>query len=203
AIPLGPSTVRNRPVSTPAASSVSRSRGANTSVPTAPRKRTRPPERLAATAWLAPLPPGTVAKSRPAIVSPGSGRRVTVVTRSMLTLPSTAITGARPACSVPSSMPGTQSRTGRGRGRSGGGAARKPLIPVRRLYPMTVETTAELDVREAVHEAARRARIASRALAQLTTAQKNDALHAAADTLLANAEKVLAANAEDIAAAEA
>src|SRR5690606_31609503 len=117
--------------------------------------------------------------------------------------PSTAITGARPACSVPSSMPGTQSRTGRGRGRSGGGAARKPLIPVRRLYPMTVETTAELDVREAVHEAARRARIASRALAQLTTAQKNDALHAAADTLLANAEKVLAANAEDIAAAEA
>ncbi|HLS78701.1 MAG TPA: glutamate-5-semialdehyde dehydrogenase [Nocardia sp.] len=68
---------------------------------------------------------------------------------------------------------------------------------------MTVETTAELDVREAVHEAARRARIASRALAQLTTAQKNDALHAAADTLLANAEKVLAANAEDIAAAEA
>ncbi|WP_067861296.1 glutamate-5-semialdehyde dehydrogenase [Nocardia shimofusensis] len=68
---------------------------------------------------------------------------------------------------------------------------------------MTVETTAEFDVREAVHEAARKARVAARALAQLTTAQKNDALHAAADLLLASAEKVLAANAEDIAAAEA
>ncbi|QIS10251.1 glutamate-5-semialdehyde dehydrogenase [Nocardia arthritidis] len=68
---------------------------------------------------------------------------------------------------------------------------------------MTVGTTPELDVREAVHAAARRARIASRALAQLTTAQKNTALHAAADALLAAAESVLAANAEDIAAAAA
>ncbi|MCP2278534.1 glutamate-5-semialdehyde dehydrogenase [Nocardia amikacinitolerans] len=68
---------------------------------------------------------------------------------------------------------------------------------------MTVGTTTELDVREAVHDAARKARVASRALAQLTTAQKNEALHAAADALLAAADTVLAANDKDIATAEA
>ncbi|WP_188830572.1 glutamate-5-semialdehyde dehydrogenase [Nocardia camponoti] len=63
---------------------------------------------------------------------------------------------------------------------------------------MTVEVTPELDIRAAVHDAARRARVASRVLAQLTTAQKNDALNAAADALLAAADRVLAANAADI-----
>ncbi|NKX90253.1 glutamate-5-semialdehyde dehydrogenase [Nocardia coubleae] len=68
---------------------------------------------------------------------------------------------------------------------------------------MTVEVTPELDIRAAVHDAARRARVASRALAQLTTAQKNDALHAAADALLAAADRVLAANDADIEIARA
>ncbi|MEU6560335.1 glutamate-5-semialdehyde dehydrogenase [Nocardia nova] len=69
---------------------------------------------------------------------------------------------------------------------------------------MTAGTVGEVDtVRAAVHEAARRARVASRALAQLTTAQKDEALHAAADALLAGKDLVLAANAEDIATAEA
>ncbi|GGN91287.1 glutamate-5-semialdehyde dehydrogenase [Nocardia rhizosphaerihabitans] len=68
---------------------------------------------------------------------------------------------------------------------------------------MTVEVTPELDIRAAVHDAARRARVASRVLAQLTTAQKNDALHAAADALLGAADRVLAANAADIATAQA
>ncbi|MFE7718944.1 glutamate-5-semialdehyde dehydrogenase [Nocardia rhizosphaerihabitans] len=68
---------------------------------------------------------------------------------------------------------------------------------------MTVEVTPELDIRAAVHDAARRARVASRVLAQLTTAQKNDALHAAADALLAADDRVLAANAADIATAQA
>ncbi|ONM46550.1 glutamate-5-semialdehyde dehydrogenase [Nocardia donostiensis] len=67
---------------------------------------------------------------------------------------------------------------------------------------MTVGTTAEFDVREAVHEAARKARVASRVLAQLTTAQKNETLHAAADALLTAADTVLAANAEDLLAAQ-
>ncbi|WP_421845043.1 glutamate-5-semialdehyde dehydrogenase [Mycobacterium sp.] len=57
--------------------------------------------------------------------------------------------------------------------------------------------------REQVHDAARRARIASRTLATLTTAEKNRALHAAADALLANAATILAANAEDLDAARA
>ncbi|MFE3618077.1 gamma-glutamyl-phosphate reductase, partial [Streptomyces anulatus] len=68
---------------------------------------------------------------------------------------------------------------------------------------MTVEVTPELDIRAAVHDAARRARVASRVLAQLTTAQKNDALHAAADALLIAADRVLAANAADIATEQA
>ncbi|WP_327144543.1 glutamate-5-semialdehyde dehydrogenase [Nocardia sp. NBC_01327] len=64
---------------------------------------------------------------------------------------------------------------------------------------MTASTTTELDnVREVVHAAARRARVASRTLAQLTTAQKDAALHAAADALLAAKDRLLAANGEDI-----
>ncbi|MFE3102551.1 glutamate-5-semialdehyde dehydrogenase [Nocardia tengchongensis] len=69
---------------------------------------------------------------------------------------------------------------------------------------MTAATTTDRDaVREAVHDAARRARVASRTLAQLTTAQKDAALHAAADALLAAKNAVLAANAEDIEIAKA
>ncbi|MGW0174780.1 glutamate-5-semialdehyde dehydrogenase [Rhodococcus sp. NPDC003322] len=58
-------------------------------------------------------------------------------------------------------------------------------------------------VREAVHAAARRARVASRTLALLTTAQKDAALHAAADAVLASTDTVLAANAADVEAARA
>src|SRR5574340_165459 len=67
----------------------------------------------------------------------------------------------------------------------------------------TSPTSSSGDTREAVHEAARRARIASRVLALLTTAQKDAALHAAAEAVLAASEAVLAANAEDIEAARA
>ncbi|MFQ6327407.1 glutamate-5-semialdehyde dehydrogenase [Nocardia sp. CWNU-33] len=63
---------------------------------------------------------------------------------------------------------------------------------------MTSGTTTEQDTREVVHEAARKARVASRALARLTTAQKDAALHAAADALLATADRVLEANLEDL-----
>jgi glutamate-5-semialdehyde dehydrogenase len=59
------------------------------------------------------------------------------------------------------------------------------------------------DLRQQVHDAARRARIASRALASLSTAAKNNALNAAADALLAHSDDILAANAEDQAAARA
>ncbi|MGA9874140.1 MAG: glutamate-5-semialdehyde dehydrogenase [Rhodococcus sp. (in: high G+C Gram-positive bacteria)] len=57
--------------------------------------------------------------------------------------------------------------------------------------------------REKVHAAAERARVASRALALLTTAEKDTALHAAADAVLAAAPQVIAANTVDVDAARA
>ncbi|MGX9297059.1 glutamate-5-semialdehyde dehydrogenase [Tsukamurella paurometabola] len=55
----------------------------------------------------------------------------------------------------------------------------------------------------AVEEAARAARAASKQLITLTTEQKNAALHAAADALLASKDRILAANAEDVERARA
>ncbi|MCB0925660.1 MAG: gamma-glutamyl-phosphate reductase, partial [Mycobacterium sp.] len=53
---------------------------------------------------------------------------------------------------------------------------------------MSVDTVAgaSADLRGIVHDAARRARVASRALAPLNTTVKNRALHAAADSVLAH-----------------
>ncbi|QCB51667.1 glutamate-5-semialdehyde dehydrogenase [Rhodococcus sp. PAMC28707] len=64
-------------------------------------------------------------------------------------------------------------------------------------------TIGELDTREQVHAAARRARVASRTLALMTTAAKDAALLAAADALLAAAPEVLTANTADVDAARA
>ncbi|MFD6674072.1 glutamate-5-semialdehyde dehydrogenase [Rhodococcus zopfii] len=61
--------------------------------------------------------------------------------------------------------------------------------------------TDSANTREAVHAAARRARVASRRLALLTTAEKDAALHAAADAVLAASDVVLAANSADVDAA--
>jgi glutamate-5-semialdehyde dehydrogenase len=61
----------------------------------------------------------------------------------------------------------------------------------------------EVDERELVHAAAERARVASRALALLTTAEKDAALHAAADGVLAAAPQVIDANTADVDAARA
>ncbi|WP_188545221.1 glutamate-5-semialdehyde dehydrogenase [Rhodococcoides trifolii] len=66
---------------------------------------------------------------------------------------------------------------------------------------MLVET--ENGLRDAVHTAARRARVASRELALLTRAAKDAALHAAADAILASSASILASNADDIDAAAA
>ncbi|BBX01710.1 gamma-glutamyl phosphate reductase [Mycolicibacterium moriokaense] len=59
------------------------------------------------------------------------------------------------------------------------------------------------DLRSQVHDAARRARVAARTLATLSTEAKNRALHAAADAVLANVDGILAANARDLEAAKA
>ena len=58
-------------------------------------------------------------------------------------------------------------------------------------------------MRQQVHDAARRARIAARELAALSTATKDRALQTAADCVLARTHDILAANAEDVAAAKA
>lgn len=68
------------------------------------------------------------------------------------------------------------------------------------------EATGEVDhadLRGRVHDAARRARIGARELATLSTATKNRALHAAADSVLSRVDAVLGANAEDLDAARA
>jgi glutamate-5-semialdehyde dehydrogenase len=67
---------------------------------------------------------------------------------------------------------------------------------------MSVQAPSLPDLRQQVHDAARRARIAARELATLSTATKNSALHAAADNLLRDAGAILEANAEDLAAAK-
>ncbi|MBI3690004.1 MAG: glutamate-5-semialdehyde dehydrogenase, partial [Mycolicibacterium aromaticivorans] len=59
------------------------------------------------------------------------------------------------------------------------------------------------DLRDQVHDAARRARVASRTLGTLTTTIKDRALHAAADAVLAHVDAILTANAADLDAARA
>ncbi len=58
--------------------------------PTAPSTAVRAPERAAATAWFAPLPPPKTANDRPVTVSPASGARCTRATRSVLIAPATS-----------------------------------------------------------------------------------------------------------------
>ncbi|HEV7420273.1 MAG TPA: glutamate-5-semialdehyde dehydrogenase [Mycobacterium sp.] len=78
-------------------------------------------------------------------------------------------------------------------GRSDGGTAR--------LRGTTRENAPGSDLRQQVHDAARRARVAARTLGMLSTATKDRALHAAADFVLAQMHQILAANAEDLDAA--
>ncbi|CPU66652.1 Uncharacterised protein [Mycobacteroides abscessus] len=54
---------------------------------------TRRPSRAAATAWLAPLPPGERTRPVAETVSPERGRRSTVSLRSMFRLPTTTTSG--------------------------------------------------------------------------------------------------------------
>ncbi|MDT5185738.1 MAG: glutamate-5-semialdehyde dehydrogenase [Mycobacterium sp.] len=68
---------------------------------------------------------------------------------------------------------------------------------------MSLPAPAVSGLREQVHDVARRARVAARELAILSTETKNSALHAAADNVLRDAGAILHANAEDLAAAKA
>jgi glutamate-5-semialdehyde dehydrogenase len=66
---------------------------------------------------------------------------------------------------------------------------------------MSVHAPSAPDLREQVHHAARRARVAARVLASLPTVAKDQALCVAAEAIVANTDQILAANAEDLNAA--
>src|ERR1700761_8675561 len=68
---------------------------------------------------------------------------------------------------------------------------------------MSVHAPSAPDLRQQVHQAARRARVAARVLASLPTVAKDQALCVAADAIVANGDQILAANAEDLNAARA
>jgi glutamate-5-semialdehyde dehydrogenase len=68
---------------------------------------------------------------------------------------------------------------------------------------MSLQAPSRPDLRQEVHNAARRARVASRTLALLPTVAKDQALKSAADAIVANTEQILAANAEDLEVARA
>ena len=68
---------------------------------------------------------------------------------------------------------------------------------------MSLQAPSRPDLRREVHNAARRARVAARALALLPTVAKDAALQSAAAAIGAHTERILAANAEDLEAARA
>jgi glutamate-5-semialdehyde dehydrogenase len=68
---------------------------------------------------------------------------------------------------------------------------------------MSLQAPSRPDLRQEVHNAARRARVASRVLALLPTVAKDQALQSAADAIAAHVDLILAANAEDLDAARA
>lgn len=68
---------------------------------------------------------------------------------------------------------------------------------------MSLQAPTRPDLRQEVHDAARRARVAARALAVMPTIAKDHALRAAATAIAAHKERILAANAEDLQAARA
>ncbi|MGA9676303.1 MAG: glutamate-5-semialdehyde dehydrogenase [Mycobacterium sp.] len=68
---------------------------------------------------------------------------------------------------------------------------------------MSLQAPSLPDLRQQVHDAARRSRVAARALALLPTVAKDHALKSAAEAITANAERILAANAQDLDAARA
>src|ERR1700744_6588877 len=68
---------------------------------------------------------------------------------------------------------------------------------------MSVHAFSSPDLRQQVHDAARRARIAARALAALPTVAKDHALRVAAEEIVAQTDRILAANGEDLRVAQA
>ena len=97
--------------STPAAAKASRIIRPWPSRPTRPTKLVGAASRAAATAWLAPLPPGRTSRPAAASVSPCAGSRGTWITRSAFALPSTATRCAGPF-PAPAAMDARAGRAG-------------------------------------------------------------------------------------------
>src|SRR6185436_18426310 len=92
ATPLAACATRTMCSTTPASRRDFSIKGANASSPSASTMRVAtPPARAQATAWFAPLPPGTIARSRPRTVSPGAGTWCARTTKSRLADPATRI----------------------------------------------------------------------------------------------------------------
>ena len=68
---------------------------------------------------------------------------------------------------------------------------------------MSVHAFSAPDVRQEVHDAARRARVAAHVLASLPTVAKDQALRVAAEAIVAKTDRILAANTEDLQVARA
>ncbi len=83
------STTRTPDRSTPPSRNRASASFAAASSPTHATSLTCAPSRLAASAWLAPLPPGNRLSVAPVTVSPGAGNRDTVAERSRFTEPMT------------------------------------------------------------------------------------------------------------------
>src|ERR1700733_1342978 len=90
ATPDSPSSRATPVVSTPSRSS---ERSTRSSLPIRPTNRTVAPSRAAATAWLAPLPPGKRSNTASVTVSPGRGNRSQRATWSTFAEPTTVIRG--------------------------------------------------------------------------------------------------------------
>lgn len=95
AMPVGaPACAVTIAVSTPSRRRPSRKAVPWGSSPTQPSMATRLPRRAAATAWLAPLPPGMVSSAGAETVCPAWGKQGVRITRSMLRLPTTSTSAA-------------------------------------------------------------------------------------------------------------
>ena len=92
AVPDDGSSPCTAPTSTPACRRASTTRVP--SAPVRPHMRTAAPQRAAATAWLAPLPPGCTANDRASTVWPARGNAATRMTRSTTREPTTWIRDA-------------------------------------------------------------------------------------------------------------
>src|SRR5579864_9779228 len=105
-----PSSCLTCVVSIPSRLKFSMVAGPNRSLPTRAIMKTSAPHSRQAVAWFAPLPPKPKSNESPKIVSPGFGKRLLKVVRSIFALPTTAIRGRLAISSFSSDFNGNERR---------------------------------------------------------------------------------------------